>query len=231
MVQRYLVAKSRRGATTAVVLSGLVVCLQFAMFLGIGVGLACFYQVFPPETPFAATDNVRVFAHFVVHHLGVGLVGLTLAAVFAAAMSTLSSSLNSSATSLINDLYLPLSQRELSPAEQLRLSRWASAGFGILQIAIAVASYEIGANQSTVNSVLKIRRFCVGADARIVFPGGLRAQRQTACSPVGLRLRRRRAVLRGSSTRCIGLGMLPSDRAPRLSVACCFRFVSRDLNA
>lgn len=162
MVQRYLVAKSQRAATWAVVLSGLIVCLQFAMFLFIGVGLACFYELFPPETSFAVAGNDRVLAHFVVNHLTTGLVGLTLAAVLAAAMSTLSSSLNSSATALINDIYLPLSHKKLSHAQQLRMSRLASAGFGLLQIGIALVSYYRGVDQSTVFSVLKIAGFALG---------------------------------------------------------------------
>lgn len=162
MVQRYLVASSQRGATLAVLLSGLVVCLQFALFLFIGVGLFCFYDVFPPDTAFAETDNDRVLAHFVVTHLNTGLVGLTLAAVIAAAMSTLSSSLNSSATALINDIYLPLTRQELSPEQQLKLSRLASGGFGILQILIAIVSYHVDANSSTAKSVLKIAGFALG---------------------------------------------------------------------
>jgi len=163
MVQRYLVAKSQRGATVALLLSGFIVCLQFTLFLFIGAGLACFFEAFPPETLFTNADKDRVLAYFVVHHLGTGLVGLTLAAILAAAMSTLSSSLNSSATALINDIYLPLRPQELSHAQQLRLSRIASAGFGVLQIAIALISYQLfGADKSIVASVLKIAGFALG---------------------------------------------------------------------
>lgn len=159
MVQRYLVAKSQRGATVALLLSGFIVCLQFALFLFIGAGLACFYNAFPVE-PTLANDGV--LAHFVVHYLPVGLVGFTLAAVLAAAMSTLSSSLNSSATALVNDIYIPLRGEEMSHDEQLRFSRIASAGFGLLQIAIAVVSYQIGIDNSTVKIVFKIAGFALG---------------------------------------------------------------------
>lgn len=169
MVQRYLAAKSQRGATWAVALSGVIVCLQFALFLFIGVGLACFYDLFPPEIAFTAADKDRVLSHFVVHHLPTGLVGLTLAAVFAAAMSTLSSSLNSSATALINDLYLPLTRREINHSKQLVLGRIASAGFGLLQIAIAWISFEIGVHDSTIDLVLKIAGFALGPMLGVYF--------------------------------------------------------------
>ena len=163
MVQRYLVARSQRAATAALLVSGFIVCLQFALFLVIGVGLACFYEAFPPEVAFTAEDKDRVLAHFVVNHLGTGLVGLTLAAVLAAAMSTLSSSLNSSATALVNDIYLPLAQQELTHEQQLRFSRLASIGFGVLQIAIALVSYRLfGADKSIVGTVLKIASFALG---------------------------------------------------------------------
>lgn len=162
MVQRYLAAKNQRSASWALALSGFVVCAQFALFLSIGLALACFYDQFPPETPFGKGDGDRVFAYFIVHNLGRGLVGITLAAVFAAAMSTLSSSLNSSATALINDIYLPLAKQTPSPERQLRLSRLATAFFGVLQICIALMSQQIGADQSTVGKVLAIAGFALG---------------------------------------------------------------------
>ena len=77
-------------------------------------------------------------------------------------MSTLSSSLNSSATALINDVYLPTRKTELPPAAQLRAGRIATAGFGLLQIGIALAVGIIGTTESTVANVLKIAGFATG---------------------------------------------------------------------
>jgi Na+/proline symporter len=128
----------------------------------IGAALACFYTEFPPETAFGPRDGDKVFAHFIVNHLGRGLVGLILSAVFAAAMSTLSGSLNSSATALINDLYLPLTRSQPSAGYVLKLSRIATVAFGLIQIGIALASYRLGTSESTVNSVLKIAGFALG---------------------------------------------------------------------
>ncbi|MFM8393737.1 MAG: sodium:solute symporter family transporter, partial [Acidobacteriota bacterium] len=50
----------------------------------------------------------RIFPHFIVTHLPVGVVGLVMAAIFAAAMSTLASSLNSSAATAVGDFYIPM---------------------------------------------------------------------------------------------------------------------------
>ncbi|MGH7200518.1 MAG: sodium:solute symporter family transporter, partial [Planctomycetaceae bacterium] len=109
MVQRYLSARSRRDAARAVLASGFVVLAQFALFLFIGVGLAAWYAEFPLPEPIEKGDEA--FAEFIVAELPPGAVGLVLAAVFSAAMSTLSSSLNSSATAAVNDLYRPWRER------------------------------------------------------------------------------------------------------------------------
>lgn len=161
-VQRLLTARSQRAAAGALVASGVVVMLQFALFLVIGAALACFYQTHAAGMTAADLDKDRVFSHFIVHHLPTGLVGLTLAAVFAAVMSTLSGSFNSSATTFVNDLVIPLSKRELSQQTQLRIGRIATGFFGVLQIVIALVSYRIGVETSIVDSVLKIASFAFG---------------------------------------------------------------------
>ena len=112
MVQRYLCARSQREAGRAVWMSGVVVFLQFALFLLIGVGLYVFYQAFPPAVAFDRPD--RVFVRFIVEQLPRGMVGLVIGAIFAAAMSTLSGSLNSSATAAVTDFYRPLVRPDAS---------------------------------------------------------------------------------------------------------------------
>jgi SSS family transporter len=157
MVQRYLSAKSRRDASLALGISGFVVMAQFAIFLFIGVGLAALFG--------EATADIRgdqLFARFIVGYMPAGLLGLTLAAVFAAAMSTLSSSLNSSSAALINDLWMPL--RRVAPDERTRLNagRAATIAFGVLQTGIAIAFGWLATDESVVGNVLKIAGFAAG---------------------------------------------------------------------
>lgn len=185
MVQRYLSAKSQRGAGWAIVLSGLIVCGQFALFLIIGAALACFYDAFPQAGQFSDADRDRVFSHFIVNSLPIGLVGLTLAAVFAAAMSTLSSSLNSSATAFVNDIYLPLKKRELSMAEQLQLGRFATVAFGILQIGIALLSHQVGVTLNTVGKVLAIAGFALGPMLGLYFLAALTSRVSQRAALIG----------------------------------------------
>jgi SSS family transporter len=162
MVQRYLSARNQRDASFSLGFSGVIVFLQFAVFLCIGIALAGFFTQLPGPNPLADGHGDRLFAYFIVNYMPVGLAGLTLAAVFAAAMSTLSSSLNSSATALINDVWLPMRKSEASQALQLRAGRIATAVFGILQVTIATLVGVIGTTESTVFNVLKIAGFASG---------------------------------------------------------------------
>jgi Na+/proline symporter len=161
MVQRYLSARNQRDASLALGISGVIVLLQFMVFLLIGVGLAAMFDITDAGS---AVDvrNDQLFPYFIVNYMPQGLLGITLAAVFAAAMSTLSSSLNSSAAAFINDIYLPLQKRDLDEAGKLIASRSATVVFGFAQIGIALAFGLIASNESIVANVLKISGFAAG---------------------------------------------------------------------
>jgi Na+/proline symporter len=167
MVQRYLCAPRLIDARKALCVGGFVIVAQFALFLLIGVGLFVFYQTFPPEVAFERPD--RVFARFILDEMPVGLVGLLLGAVFAAAMSTLSSSLNSCATSATHDLYVPLMGERATPEAQLRMTRTLTAVFGVLQIAVGIGGQYL--RDSVVNSIFSIAGFTTGIVLGVFFLG------------------------------------------------------------
>lgn len=157
-VQRLLSARSQSDAAKALIVSGFVVFAQFALFLMIGVGLAAYFQAFPPQTEVQRPDGA--FATFIVTAMPVGLCGLMLAAVFAAAMSTLSSSLNSSAASAMNDLILPRLRNQPSALSTLTYTRGLTVLFGFAQIAVAILGRD--ATDSVVSDVLAIAAFTFG---------------------------------------------------------------------
>jgi solute:Na+ symporter, SSS family len=171
MVQRYLSARRQSDAALALSLSGFIVLLQFALFLLLGIGLAVMYG--PAGDTGAAQDLQpdQLFASFLINHLPAGLLGVALAAVFAAAMSTLSSSLNSSAAVFINDIYLPLRGEILDQAAQVRASRIATILFGLLQTGLATLYGYLGTGESTVANVLKISGFATGPVLGLYFLG------------------------------------------------------------
>jgi Na+/proline symporter len=159
-----LSARGQRDAARALVTSGVVVFLQFALFLGIGVLLAAFHHLGGEAAP-ACPDEV--FATFIIRHFpaDTGLIGVLLAAILAAAMSTIASSLNASASSMIHDLWLPLrgaSGRSppLFAEAALGLTRQLTVAFGLVQIAVGVAAARFDA--TVVSRALTIAGYSSG---------------------------------------------------------------------
>lgn len=105
IVQRLLASRSLRDAQKAVVGSGVLVILQFALFLFVGVGLFAYYG----GREFSTPDEI--FPLFIVEGLPPGLSGLIVAGILAAMMSTVASSLNSLASATTHDIYAPLTGR------------------------------------------------------------------------------------------------------------------------
>ena len=141
LVQRLLTCRNQRDSQKALILSGFIVLFQFALFLTIGIMLFAYYK-HVPLPPIASNDEI--FPVFIVHSLPHGIAGLVIAAVFAAAMSNLSGSLNSLASTTILDFFKPLAGSGRSDADLLRLSRWCTAAWGLVLIAIAIVAKDWG---------------------------------------------------------------------------------------
>ncbi len=142
MVQRYLACGAKREGQTALLVSGLVILVQFVLFLLIGVGLFAFYQRFPPQVAFDQPN--RIFPAFIVAEMPPGVSGLIVAAIFAAAMSTLSSSVNSLASSSINDFYKPYLRRGATEAHYLRASRLLTLLWGAVLVGVSLLARNWG---------------------------------------------------------------------------------------
>ena len=159
IVQRLLACRNVGESQKALVMSGVVVLLQFALFLFVGLLLWVHYQGASMEE-LGLTRADEVFPRFIIQGLPPGVTGLLLAGIVAAAMSTLSSSLNSLASSSMSDLFERFSGRELSPAASLRLSRvftfiWGGVFIGfanlfedqsnpVVELGLAIASFTYG---------------------------------------------------------------------------------------
>jgi solute:Na+ symporter, SSS family len=102
MVQRLLSARNERDSKTALLASGVIIFVQFALFLVIGVMLFVYVRHVGVLLP--ASDPDRIFPEFIVRDMPMGVAGLVLASIFAIAMSNASGSLNSLASSSIMDL-------------------------------------------------------------------------------------------------------------------------------
>jgi len=135
LVQRLLTCRNQREGQRALIVSGFVVFAQFALFLTIGVMLHAYYASHPLP-PMASNDEI--FPAFIVRSLPHGIAGLVIAAIFAAAMSNLSGSLNALASTTVLDFYQPLAGGQISEARLLTISRWLTAAWGLVLIAIAI---------------------------------------------------------------------------------------------
>lgn len=143
--QRYLTASSMREAKKSVWLGALLYLPISAFFLFIGTALFAYCTAHPEFLPADIQEQVAlgkgegVFPYFIVHRLPTGMSGLLIAAVFAAAMSTLSSSLNSSATLIVEDFYKRFFAPEAAPRRIMTVLYAATAVFGLLGTGMALA--------------------------------------------------------------------------------------------
>jgi Na+/proline symporter len=177
IVQRLLAAKSERDSRRALLASGVIVLVQFTVFLLIGVLLYVFAQHSPLLAPGERTD--RILPLFLVREMPVGLAGLLLASIVAVAMSNASGSLNSLAASSVLD-FSRLRGRSKDAANFLRISRrmtlvWGLVlmGFGfvkwgpLLETGLTVASLPFG----SLLGLFLLGTFDRGANARGALAG------------------------------------------------------------
>ncbi|MBM41965.1 MAG: sodium:solute symporter [Acidobacteria bacterium] len=165
LVQRYLCTRSANDAGRALLWSGVLILLQFTLFLLIGVMMFVYYTTYAPDalSVLGAAGSVppdRVFPHFIVTELPAGVRGIMVAAILAAAMSTLSSSLSASASTTLADFYLPTRRQEHTPAHDLRVAQWSTLVWGVVQLTVALAAISI--SDRIIDEVLGISSFTGG---------------------------------------------------------------------
>ncbi|SEC60120.1 sodium:solute symporter family transporter [Terriglobus roseus] len=160
MVQRLLAARNLRDARVSLLASGGVVFLQFTLFLVIGAGLFVFYGQHPALLTVKGSD--RLFPAFIVQQMPVGIAGLLIAAILAAAMSNLSAALNSLSSTTIIDFYLHLKPNATDKERNL-LSRVATVFWAAILIGIAIYSVQAGGKGHVVELGLSIASVAYGA--------------------------------------------------------------------
>ena len=126
IVQRLMSSRSLKDAQRAIIGSGFAVFVQFTLFLTIGLGLWAYYH----GQFFATTD--QIFPLFILEHMPAGLVGLIVAAIVAATMSTHSGAINSLAGATTHDIYLPITKRSVTDPQTLKMGRLFALGWGIV---------------------------------------------------------------------------------------------------
>lgn len=165
LVQRLLATGSLKSGQKALIGSGIIVIIQFSMFLFIGLLLYTFYEAASIESLGLSTQD-EIFAKYIVEQMPAGISGLIVAALFAAAMSSLSSSLNALASTTLYDIYLPYQKRILTTLQELKISRVITLVWGaVLSIsALFFASLQLqsGERPTVVELGLGIASYTYG---------------------------------------------------------------------
>jgi len=189
IVQRLLAAKNERDSKIALLSSGVIVFFQFSLFLLIGIMLFSFYSYHPEVVPPSAPD--KIFPTFIVVYLPHGIRGIMIAAILAAAMSTLSSSLNAMASTTVVDFLRPFMKKDFSARKsarnsarnQLRISRWVTVFWGVVLTILAILSRKV---ESVLEAGLTIASITYGSMLGVFLLGVLTKKANQKGSIVGM---------------------------------------------
>ena len=139
IVQRLLTCKNLHESQKALITSGVMIIFQFALFAILGLLLYSYYQgqIIGTNSGFVVTSN-HLLPVFILEILPPWISGIALVGIFAAAMSTLSSSLNSLASSTMFDIYKHSFGKSNSMQKDLQISRYFTVIWGLLFIGLAM---------------------------------------------------------------------------------------------
>jgi SSS family transporter len=152
VVQRYMTTPDEKRAARSIWMAALLSVPASFLFFGLGTALFAFYRAHPHRLD-ATLDTDAILPLFIADELPVGVAGLVVAGIFAAAQSTISTSMNSTATAVVTDFLRPFGAAEQEPANDgtepqlreaaaerryLNAGRWLTLVFGVIGTAIAL---------------------------------------------------------------------------------------------
>lgn len=146
-VQRLMATKTFGGMAKATLVNSLNDLFIVSILLFIGIGMYAYYQIHP-EQILATIEGDKVLPYFIIHNLPNGVSGLLITAIFAAAMSSMDSGINSLSTVIVTDFVKPLRRNTMSEHQDVNLARTLTFLLGAF--AIGVACFV-----STIEQILK----------------------------------------------------------------------------
>ena len=153
IVQRLLAIQNLRKSQLAIITSGIIIIIQFAIFLFIGFLLYAFYGE-------VNLKSDEILPTFIIKELPAGLSGFIIAGIFAAALSTLAGSINSLSSSTMIDLFLNNKKENLDENSKLFYSRVFTILWTVFLIGSAV--FFMNTNKAVVELALSISSFTFG---------------------------------------------------------------------
>lgn len=168
IVQRYLTAKSEKGAIKAALMGVLLSLPVWALFMFIGTALFSFYQV----TDFTLPEGLKadqVFPYFITTQVPPGLTGLILSALIAAAISSLDSDLNCLSAVGVTDYYTRL-KPGATDQQKLKVGKWIVVFSGLAALIIATI-YVYAGGEGVLGIVFELYAIFSGGIAGIFILG------------------------------------------------------------
>lgn len=153
MVQRYMTTETRKQANKSVLTNAILTIPATILFFFVGTVLYVFYKHNPAELSLTISDGDAILPWYIYSRLPEGMVGLLISGIFAAAMSTLSSSMNSAATAYVTDIHQKLFPSNVA---SLKVAKIATCllGMGGIIFALIMATWEIKSLWDEFNKIL-----------------------------------------------------------------------------
>ena len=155
-VQRLMATRTFRGMAKAVISNSFFDLIGIGLLLFVGLGMLAYFnqsaEVLPKEI---LANPDQVLPYYIMHALPVGVSGLVITAIFAAAMSSMDSGINSLSTVIVNDFVQPLRKKVRSEHHDVNLARILTLGLGAFAIGVACFA-------STIKRILEASSFFLG---------------------------------------------------------------------
>lgn len=145
-IQRYMTTRTQKEAQRSALFGALLYVPVSLLFFFIGTALFSYYQVNMDLLPVdlrPLSEGDKIFPHFIVDGLPAGLTGILIASVFAAGMSTISTSINGTATIVLSDYYLRFFDPDAPDRKSMIVLYLSSLVFGAFGILIALAMIQV----------------------------------------------------------------------------------------
>ena len=183
VVQRYMTTATQTLAARSIWTNGLMSIVSTLLFFGIGTALFTFYQHHPDRLDWSIHTD-QIFPLFISRELPAGLAGLMVAAIFAAAQSTVSTSMNSTATTLVTDFLRPGGHISSDP-QALKAARMLTALSGLLGTALALLFVQPEI-RSLFDAFIKVIGLFMGVLGGLFMLGMLTRRANTLGATVGV---------------------------------------------
>ncbi len=185
-IQRYMTTGTDREAKRSALFGSLLYIPVSLLFFFIGTSLFAYYQAQPhllPESLRELEAADKVFPYFIVNGLPAGITGLLIASVFAAGMSTISTSVNGTATIVLTDYYKRLVRKDATERQSMRVLYLASLFFGLAGVGIALAMIRV---KSALDAWWMLASIFSGGMLGLFLLGFIARRAKRACAATGV---------------------------------------------